>query len=807
MGFPKLESPYVMELSRHVTMMSARKFLITNNYICRLYLLPLISFIFMLFFLITPDMSGSFFVSHVSCSSYFQNELVKYGNNLSFGHLNCQSIRPSCSSNKLDEIANILVDSTIDLFAISETWMKSPVSTKSVSISGYDFVRNDRPARRGGGVGIYISKKLRYRTIFRSDCYGECESLFIEVVCGSEVVLFGVVYLPHGNFSAFASTHETLLSSYAHIIIVGDFNRNLFNISHSSFVRSACFGLGLTVSHNSLPTHYDSAHNSCSLIDYVLLSEPDRLMHSSQAQCASISHHALIYGSYRAMVSRSDDVIEYRDYRLIDWDKFFDCLTSFNYESIYTTSDVDHQLSIINDLVNRLFTCVPVVRRRMCRRKDSWMRSREVILARSLMDLAHMEFRKNPTEENGRIFRIYRNRCKLVMRRAKRNHNIREFDVTEKLFHVDPNYHRVLMKMTNSRLTAFLKRMLWWRFRELNQMLSEYIVHIFNSIFTTSTYPAAWKLARVVPVPKSGESSNVENFRPISILPALSKIFEYIMNDFIQHYVNGHNLISSHQLLLSYLSGRSQYVSLGGFNSSVRPITCGVPQGSILAPLLFILFINDIANYIHHPHCIPYLYADDIHLLFIGSSISDISALANSVLVDVENWVTLNGLDVNSSKSKAMCFLTGRGVQREPEIVFGGVRISIVDEMKCLGVVLDCRLDFGTHINCIRSRIIFTLRRLYSLNTFLPRYVRERVASALLMSHIYYCLEVVSGTSNANLVRIELNRIQANAGKQYKRPINSSFHTTQIHICTNNNNSSDGDNGKEPKYISQQRVI
>lgn len=92
----------------------------------------------------------------VSNGFYLRNKLRNFKNNIAFGHLNCQSIRPSAYNSKVDELKNILLDSGINLFAISETWLKPYVSTSSLSIPGYSFVRNDRPHSRGGGVGFYV---------------------------------------------------------------------------------------------------------------------------------------------------------------------------------------------------------------------------------------------------------------------------------------------------------------------------------------------------------------------------------------------------------------------------------------------------------------------------------------------------------------------------------------------------------------------------------------------------------------------------------------------------------------------------
>ncbi|XP_075163164.1 uncharacterized protein LOC142235791 [Haematobia irritans] len=727
----------------------------------------------------------------ISSSAYLNRKLRNHRHNFTFGHLNCRSIRPSSYSVTIDELKNFLVDSGIDAFGISETWLKSSVSTKSVSINGYSFIRNDRPVTRGGGVGIFISRKLKYKTVFKSDSFGDCESLFLEIQRGPARLLFGVVYLPHGNLDEFVNTHTDLMSRYSEIVIVGDFNRNMFNISQSNIMRNVSHGLGLSVSHNCLPTHYDVAHNTCSLIDFFLLSNPAKLKLSSQGQCASISHHALIFGSYDFDITYLSTYVEFRDYRRINWDGIINYLTSFDSTSLYASMDVDFQLSVINDLISSLFTFVPLVRRSVSHVRDPWLSSREVVVSRSLMDLAH---RNDDSIDVSERFDEFSFDC------------IYEDDIYDAVQRVRSGSVGV-----DGIPIKFIRIILPYILR--------YILYLFNTIVTTSVYPMAWKLARVVPVPKTARSGNIDNFRPISILPALSKIFDSIILKTTLNFVNDCDMISSHQygfrngysttsnllhmtdairsatdiglcsslvaldlskafdridhhklirklatnyrfsitacrLFNSYISGRSQYVCISGVNSSIRSVTSGVPQGSILRPLLFVLFINDVVNHIDNSYCTPFLYADDIHILFSCASVEGLQSQVNRTMDVIKCWLDDNGLHINAHKSKALCFGSQWATHPEFVICYDGARIDIVESMRCLGVTIDNRLDFSAHFNLLTSRIILLLRRLYSTNSYFPCNIRKRIALGLLMPHVYYGLEVTSGTSASNFSRV-----------------------------------------------------
>ena len=270
----------------------------------------------------------------VSGNSYVKTVLQRDSDKFKAGHLNCRSLRPSIHSIKLDEISTILKDDTFDVFAVSETWLNENVPLRAVNISGYFFCRNDRPSR-GGGVGLFISKKLKFKSVFRMCAAGQCESLFIEMFFGHIKVLFGVVYLPNGNLQMFEERHRHLFCKYSNIVVVGDFNCNLFNISKSNIMRSLCLRLNLSIVHNSRPTHYDIAYDSTSLLDYFLVSDQSIIKFSDQFHCPSLSDHALIFACFVFDTIQVHDIVEYLDYNNIDWNNFFAYLSSFDYDVFF----------------------------------------------------------------------------------------------------------------------------------------------------------------------------------------------------------------------------------------------------------------------------------------------------------------------------------------------------------------------------------------------------------------------------------------------------------------------------------------
>ena len=156
----------------------------------------------------------------------------------------------------------------------------------------------------------------------------------------------------------------------------------------------------------------------------------------------------------------------------------------------------------------------------------------------------------------------------------------------------------------------------------------------------------------------------------------------------------------------SYLENRLQYVSFNDNYSSKLPITCGVPQGSILGPLLFILYINDIANI--SSDILPILFADDTNLFFKGSNLQSVIDKINSELIKINEWLKANKLSLNTDKTNFMIFSssTHNDVMTNANVKINNTDISRVYSTKFLGVIIDSKLNFAEHINMIKNKVI-----------------------------------------------------------------------------------------------------
>lgn len=210
---------------------------------------------------------------------------------------------------------------------------------------------------------------------------------------------------------------------------------------------------------------------------------------------------------------------------------------------------------------------------------------------------------------------------------------------------------------------------------------------------------------------------------------------------------------SACKLIFSYLAGRSQYVEHNGATSALRILTTGIPQGSVLGPLLFMLYINSLSDFVTTSLCKPFIFADDVFLLF-KSRVDFSDVLQNNInfcLDRVCEWTSFNSLSINPSKSKAMMFGPTSRFYPDINIVLSNTPISLVDHIKCLGVYLDSKLSFDPHINMVYGKIYGILRKIRSTNLYLPLRVRYNLAHALLFSNILYGLEVYTGTGSMRL--------------------------------------------------------
>ena len=241
----------------------------------------------------------------------------------------------------------------------------------------------------------------------------------------------------------------------------------------------------------------------------------------------------------------------------------------------------------------------------------------------------------------------------------------------------------------------------------------------------------------------------------LGIFIDLSKAFDCLTHDILLQKLSKYGIRGCElNWFESYLKDRKQYVEFEGVKSGTTLITTGVPQGSILGPLLFLLYVNDLVN---ASELFSYiLYADDTTLFLSDNDHESLIFKANREVEKIAVWFQANKLLMNTSKTKFMVF-SPKGT-RQPNVnctlQINGASIPQVNHTNFLGLTIDHKLNWDQHINAISRKISRGIGILSRLKSFLPTYTLQMLYNTLILPHFNYCCLVWGRATQNRLQKV-----------------------------------------------------
>lgn len=350
------------------------------------------------------------------------------------------------------------------------------------------------------------------------------------------------------------------------------------------------------------------------------------------------------------------------------------------------------------------------------------------------------------------------------------------------------------------------------------EILAATLVLFFNKAFHTGTYPEILKIAKVSPIYKSGNQNELNNYTPLSVLSCIKTLFEKVLATRVKEFPSKNGILSpdqhgfqktkstlsavlsvtdainealnnnrfaiglfldirkafdtvhldilcqklerygfrgqSLQFFKTYLNERYQRAVIDEHVSCLRPVCTGVPQGSVLGPILFTLYFNDLTNCLSKGSAV--MYADDTALVFTTPSLHTAAQILNDELIKISQWFTANKLTLNTDKTKYVVFRSPhKPVDNDMDkLKINDKEIEKVDAVSYLGVMLGDALNWKPHLPRLEKKLSSVCFTLAKARQHFDTSILRTLYFSLFQSQLTYCIECWGFTYHTSLKHI-----------------------------------------------------